>query len=229
MRKGLRVRKPVDPAQEGTERIQAFSDGVFAIAITLLILDIHVPALPLHAAPHALARALAHQWPAYGAYMFTFLMIGIYWANHHYIFRLYVRTNHAFNLLNVLFLMCICFLPYPTAVVAEFFAEPLQRGAAVTLYGIGLLLPASAWLLCWLYAASRSRLLDTRLAPAFVRRMTIQFWASCAVYAVAIALTQVSPGAGVAVALGLTLAYLLPPRPPQYTGPPADTPGGNQV
>ncbi|MDE2126214.1 MAG: DUF1211 domain-containing protein [Armatimonadetes bacterium] len=220
------MKRPADPTREGTERIQAFSDGVFAIAITLLILDIHVPTLPANAPPHALARALVNQWPAYGAYIFTFVMIGIYWANHHYIFRLYVRTNHAFNLLNVLFLMCICFLPYPTAVVAQYFAAPSQQSAAVTLYAIGLLLPAATWLLCWLYATSRRRLIDKRLTQGFIRQMTVQFCASCAVYAVAIAVTQVSPGAGIAIALGLTLIYLLPPRPPEYAGSTVDAGAG---
>src|SRR5262249_13474245 len=85
-----------DAAGLGTERIEAFSDGVFAIAITLLILEVKVP----HAGDpgFSLARALLRLWPQYLAYVLSFVMIGIYWANHHYVFKLYARTDHVFNL-----------------------------------------------------------------------------------------------------------------------------------
>src|SRR5579885_2843908 len=98
-------------SERETDRVEAFSDGVFAIAITLLILDIKVP-------PHGssdLLRILLGLWPAYFAYILSFVMIGIYWAQHHYIFKFIEKTNHVFNLLNLLFLLCIAFLPLPTS------------------------------------------------------------------------------------------------------------------
>ncbi|MGH7155513.1 MAG: TMEM175 family protein, partial [Acetobacteraceae bacterium] len=127
--------------EHGTERIEAFSDGVFAIAITLLILDVRVP----HAAT-SLWDELLHLWPSYFALVLSFVMIGIYWANHHYIFKLFERTNHALNLLNLLFLLCISFLPFPTAVLGGYIRDPVNQTTAATFYAFGLALPAIAWL-----------------------------------------------------------------------------------
>src|SRR5215470_9377854 len=85
-----------------TQRIEAFSDGVFAIAITLLVLEIKIP--QLHSPDQSgvpLSTALLRLWPSYFGYVFSFLMIGIYWANHHYIFNLYKQSDHVFALLDV--------------------------------------------------------------------------------------------------------------------------------
>lgn len=94
-----------------TSRIEFFSDGVFAIAITLLIIEIKVPHLPDGAT--GLGNALINLWSHYFAYVLSFLMIGIYWVNHHYLFGLFRRTNHIFGLLNVFFLMCIALRSVP--------------------------------------------------------------------------------------------------------------------
>src|SRR5215510_4445653 len=122
-----------------TQRIEAFSDGVFAIAITLLIIEIGVPHV---SSEESLSKALGDLWPKYFAYVLSFVMIGIYWANHHSFFRLFVRADHYFLMLNVLFLMAIAFLPFPTAVLGEYLDDPGQRDIAVSLYALGLLLPA---------------------------------------------------------------------------------------
>jgi hypothetical protein len=109
------------PPSLTTQRIEAFSDGVFAIAITLLVLEIKVPQLQTptpSGEPLSLRTALFQLWPSYFGYIFSFVMIGIYWANHHYIFHLYRHSDHIFALLNVLFLMCSFFLPFPTAILA---------------------------------------------------------------------------------------------------------------
>src|ERR1700761_4552740 len=100
----------LDPAgtERGTERVEAFSDGVFAIAITLLILEVKVPHPP--GTTINLLRELLRLWPSYFALVLSFVMIGIYWANHHYVFKLFERTDHSLNLLNLLLLLCISFL-----------------------------------------------------------------------------------------------------------------------
>jgi len=154
-----------------TQRIEAFSDGVFAIAITLLIIEIGVPHV---SGNESLASALGDLWPSYGAYVLSFVMIGIYWVNHHSLFRLFVRTDHYFLMLNVFFLMAIAFLPFPTAVLGEYLDNAQQRDAAVRLYSFGLLLPAFGWIVVWLYANARG-LVDERLAPEYVRFLTVQY------------------------------------------------------
>jgi uncharacterized membrane protein len=99
-----------------TSRLETFADGVMAIAITLLILEIDVP----HVGPgESLAAALADQWPSYAGYVVSFLTIGIMWVNHHHMFKLIQRANHTFLVLNVIFLMVIAAVPRPTALVAD--------------------------------------------------------------------------------------------------------------
>lgn len=196
----------------GTQRIEAFSDGVFAIAITLLIIEIGVPHVE---GGQSLRDALTDLWPSYGAYVLSFVMIGIYWANHHSFFRLFTRTDHIFLMLNVLFLMFIAFLPFPTAVLGEYLDDAGQRDTAVTLYSLGLLLPSFGWLLMWLYGNARG-LVDERLAPGYIRFLTVLYLLSNAFYATALAISFVSTWVALALVVGLTLLYLFPPRRPHY-------------
>jgi uncharacterized membrane protein len=139
-----------------TDRVEAFSDGVFAIAITLLVLDIKIEP----AGFQDLWRALADEWPAYLAFVTSFLTVGAVWLAHH---GLYVRlrsVDPGLMRLNVLLLLAVSFLPFPTGLMAE--ALQQSRGAeraAVVVYGatavvIELLLAAA-----WRYAASRPELL----------------------------------------------------------------------
>jgi uncharacterized membrane protein len=104
----------VSPGSD-TGRLETFADSVMAIAITLLILDVRVPVL-LHG--ESLAHALGHAWPSYASYATSFLVIGIIWVNHHRMFKLIERTDHAFLMINVVFLMVVSFIPFPTALVA---------------------------------------------------------------------------------------------------------------
>jgi uncharacterized membrane protein len=201
-----------ESGEHGTGRIEAFSDGVFAIAITLLIIEVAVPDV---ASDESLASALSDQWQSYLAYVLSFVIIGIYWVNHHALFRLITASDHGFLLLNVLFLMCIAFLPFPTAVLGDYLGEDTQRATAVTFYAFGLLLPALGWNGFWLYA-NRRGLVDHRLTPAFVRFRTLQYLASVALYTTALLASLVSAWAGLAICAGLTALYLLPPNRPQY-------------
>ena len=199
--------------RSGIARLEAFCDGVFAIAITLLILEVKFP----HAqdvSPGRLTQLLFDQWPAYGAYILSFVMIGIYWANHHYICRYFTRSDHAFNLLHVLFLMCVAFIPFPTAILGQYVTHPEAQRPAVALYVLGMLLPALAWLLIWCYASAGYRLLEPDLDRGFVTRLTWQFIISNLLYAGALALTWWAPMVSLTICVGLTLLYLLPPPKP---------------
>ena len=202
-------------AERGTERVEAFSDGVFAIAITLLILEVKVTHGTEGQGSVGLLRALLGLWPACFAYVLSFVMIGIYWANHHYIFKLYRPTDHTLNLLNLLLLMAIAFLPFPTAVLGDHLLDPVNQTTAASFYALGLLLPAIPWAGAWFYG-SRSRLIDERLDPHFLRRLNVQFTLTVAVYAVAMVLCLVEFHLGLGLCVGLTLLYLLPPPRPVY-------------
>ena len=196
-----------------TQRIEAFSDGVFAIAITLLIIEIKVPHLGDHG--KSLAQSLLDLWPAYFAYVLSFVMIGIYWANHHYVFHFYERTDHLFNLLNVFFLMWIAFLPFPTAVLGEYITNPQEQSSAITFYALGLLLPSVGWSTMWLYSCRR-QLLDCRLKPEFIVSLSRFYLSSLAIYLFSFAVSFVVPLVSIALSVGLTFLYLFPPKEPQY-------------
>src|SRR5919202_1051446 len=115
-------------------RLEAFSDGVLAIVITLLILEIKVPA----GADGTLGSALAEQWPQYVAFLLSFLIVGIIWLNHHATINLLRRTDHKVQVLNLILLLPVTVLPWPTALLAEYTHEGTagDRRVAVLVYGI---------------------------------------------------------------------------------------------
>ena len=124
-----------------TLRLEAFSDGVIAIAITLLVLEIRVPHIE-EATPDALWRALRGLWPSYLGYLISFATIGIMWANHHTIFRLIDRTDHYLVLANLLFLFFVAAIPFPTALMADYLGHPAEQ-VGVIVYGGWFLLTAA--------------------------------------------------------------------------------------
>ena len=107
-------------AEKETGRVEAFSDGVFAIAITLLVLEIKVPKLPHTVSSEALASALLDLWPSYLAFLLSFFAILIMWINHHGLFNLVRRVNHSFLYANGFLLLLVSFVPFPTSVLAEY-------------------------------------------------------------------------------------------------------------
>src|SRR5438876_9124079 len=115
--------------EKETGRIEAFSDGVFAIALTLLILDIHVP----HDLPAGtwLLDALWQQWPTYIAFIMGFSTIGIMWINHHRLFNLIKRSDHWLLVFNTMLLFGITIVPFPTSLVAQYFGHPGEQTAAL--------------------------------------------------------------------------------------------------
>lgn len=139
-----------------TGRVEAFSDGVFAIAITLLILIIEPPS-----GGKALGHELLRLWPAYLAYAVSFLTVGIMWVNHHTIFRHFARVDRPLLLLNILLLMLIAFVPFPTRVAAEFIRSADDRRAAALLYGTTMTVTSIFFLAVWIYGSRRLLLPDT--------------------------------------------------------------------
>ena len=136
-----------------TGRIEAFSDGVFAIAITLLVLDLKVPPQP------PLLAGLLAQWPIYAAYLISFLFILIMWVNHHWMFQHIQRIDSTFMLLNGLLLLGITVVPFPTNIVAQYILSPDQTVAAAVYNGWFLAIALFFNLLCR-YASHNGRLLS---------------------------------------------------------------------
>ena len=192
-----------------TGRIEAFSDGVFAIAITLLVIEIGVPHLQNEPEGTTLFGALIGEWPSYLGYAISFLQIGVVWANHHNRFTYIVRSDHILLFLNILFLMCVAFIPFPTALLAEYI-ESAERTTAVAVYTGTLAVTAVLFTLLWLYVANGYRLVDRNLDPATLRAMTRRYVAGMVLYIAAFALTFVNVVLSLVLVVGLALLFVLP-------------------
>ena len=130
--------------------MEAFSDGVFAIAITLLILAVGIEQA---LRTGNLADQLLELWPAYIAYAASFLTIGIMWVNHHAVFRQFARVDRPLLLLNILLLMLVAFVPFPTRVVADHARSAEDRQAAALLYGTTMTITAILFFSLWYYGS----------------------------------------------------------------------------
>jgi uncharacterized membrane protein len=185
-------------------RLEAFSDGVFAIAITLLVLTIPEPT-----SYHHLADALADQWPAYAAYVVSFAVIGVMWVNHHTIFEHFARIDHNLVYLNLVLLATVVLIPYPTQV----FGEALQRGegehVAAVFYSIVMTLNGMAWAALWLYGSSGRRLLKPEFPEEQRRRATVAFTFGTAIYLATIVVGLINAYACLAIhgAIGVYYAF----------------------
>jgi uncharacterized membrane protein len=149
---------------DGTERITAFSDGVFAIAITLLVLNLRVPDLPPDAPPEALLSELLSDLPNLQAYVLSFLVVGLFWTTHHRVFAYIRRYDTVLVWLNMFLLLFVCVLPYPTAMLGRFGGAIPVRIYTLTLATVSLF-----QLAIWCYATSGFRLVDPDLPPAMAR------------------------------------------------------------
>jgi uncharacterized membrane protein len=154
-----------------TTRTEAFSDGVFAIAITLLVLEIGVP----NGVEDDLLGALIDQWPSYLAYIVSFASIGAVWFAHTVITEYLHHTTSVFVRLNLLLLLVVSFLPFPTRLLAEYIGRSEPARVAATVYGINLLLTSLLVSALWRYAVHGGlvrRDLATEDVVALTRRLT---------------------------------------------------------
>jgi uncharacterized membrane protein len=173
----------------GTARAEAFSDGVFAIAITLLVLDLNVPESDLD----ELWRGILDQWPAYLGYVTSFAAIGGIWLAHHGIFRRLRYVNEHVMRLNLLLLMAVSFLPFPTRLVAETIGNEDAERVAVVFYGLALLAIALAIGGLWAAVLADRELLRPEVTEDEVRAITRSATPNVAAYVVGTAVAFVFP------------------------------------
>jgi uncharacterized membrane protein len=188
-------------------RMEAFSDGVLAIVITLLILDVKVPSAEGH-----LGRALAEQWPQYAAYLISFFVVGIIWLNHHAVVQLLERTDHTLQVLNLLLLLPVSVLPWPTAVLAEYLRDGTEHDqrVAVLVYGITSSAMAIAFNLLWRYVLRHPELHRPEVTREALAVRNRRFNLGPYVYPVTTVIGLFSTWAFLAITFGLALLYLLP-------------------
>lgn len=192
--------------QRATGRLEAFSDGVFAITITLLILEIKPPA-----DSSRLLHGLAALWPSYLAYAVTFLFIGQVWANHHVMFDHIRAADRGVLLLNTVLLMVVVFLPFATSVLAGAFRDGHGQRTAVIFYGLAFDATALTFNAVWQYAR-RHRLLSETLDGTGATAISRRFQLALAWLAVGALLGAVVPVLGVAVIAAFNAFYWIPIR-----------------
>jgi uncharacterized membrane protein len=187
-------------------RLVAFSDGVFAITITLLILEIRPPT-----DDENLLHGLVALWPSYLAYAVTFLFIGQVWANHHVMFDNIRAADRTVLFLNTVLLMVVAFLPFATSVLAEALRSEHGQGTAVGFYGIAFGLTALTFNAVWQYAW-RHGLLSEGLGSADATAISRRFQLALAWLATGALLGALLPALGVAVMVAFNGFYWLPIR-----------------
>jgi uncharacterized membrane protein len=207
--------------EKETSRLEAFSDGVFAVAITLLVLNIKIPGLDLPPGKLQVDTDLWHtlgdEWPMLAAYVTSFATIGIMWLNHHRLFIHIKRINSVLVLLNLLLLLFIVFVPVPTALLAEYVNRPDQHAAAI-IYSATFVLTACSFNLLWRYASYHNRLIGKNVDSRAVQAISKQYLFGPLVYLITFALAFVSTPATIITSFAIALFFALPalpPRPPR--------------
>ncbi len=196
---------PTRAAGFRTARLEAFSDGVFAIAITLLVLEISVPL----SSEDDLLKALGEQWPSYLGYVVSFSTIGAVWLAHTVITEYLDHADAKILRLNLLLLLVVAFMPFPTKLLAGFADNADAERVAATVYGINLLLTMVMVSLLWRYAL-REHLVRPDLADDDVRTLTTRLTPSLGAYVVMILVGLLLPTVAVAGYLVIALFLLLP-------------------
>jgi uncharacterized membrane protein len=189
-----------------TARLETFADGVFAIAATLLILNVDAQ---IREGSTGIGDRLLEIWPSYIAYAVSFVTIGIIWSNHHTVMAQLGRVNRTFLMLNVFLLLCVAFLPFPTRLVAEHLRDRAELEPAALTYGATMTVMSVCYLSLWLYAIRGRRLLRDDSNPRTVSGITRSYLPGTPLWLTATLLALVSPLASVALFGAIALFYVV--------------------
>jgi uncharacterized membrane protein len=187
--------------EPGTTRLETFSDGVFAIAATLLVLELSV------SSTEPLGHELIHIWPQYLAYITSFVTIGIIWMNHHHTVSLIARTDRTMLFINNLLLLTVAFLPFPTKLVGDYLRGDGERAAALAYAGtlVVMAILHQAW---WQYARGNRRLIAVETPDSALRAVDRAYWPGVPMYAAVFIVAFFSPLAAVVITFAIAAFYL---------------------
>ncbi|MBF9067854.1 TMEM175 family protein [Streptacidiphilus fuscans] len=205
-------------------RVEAFSDGVFAIAITLLVLQLAVNNPARVTSSGAAWSQLGHLWPAYDAYVVSFLVIGIMWLNHHTVFGYVARVDRGLLVINLLLLLVVAALPFPTALVSDWLNTPGASTVAVAVFSGFMVAHAVTFQSLWWWLTRTGHLFDSRVDIAAARATRRRFAAGTVVYPILLGLSFVSPLVTMVLhgAMALYYAFNQLPIPLRADLPPDD-------
>jgi uncharacterized membrane protein len=197
-------------------RTEAFSDGVFAIVITLLILEIKVPdphSIPVDQVAHELPHRLWELKAMFIAYVLSFFIVGTFWVAHHNIFKLIRSTDRMLMWLNLALLMCVAFIPFPTALIGEYPSQPI----AIVVYGLTVTASSVMLVLLWNYATKDHKHVDPDMPPALIKRVRGQMLLAPPVYLAASALAYVNIWLSFLLFAALQVHYMRPGQIDRHT------------
>lgn len=187
-----------------TNRIEALGDGVFAIVMTLLILEIHVPHLADHG--RSMPAGLLKLWPKFLCYIISFITLGVYWVAHHLHFYTIKRADRGLLWINVLFLMVVGLVPFSTALIGEHY----DRKSAVIFFAANMILIGLALFLHWIYATHKQRLTEPGVDPSLVTAVKHVILMGPVVYLIAIGAAFIDTRISIALFLLVNLLYIIP-------------------
>jgi uncharacterized membrane protein len=199
-----------------TNRLEAFSDGVLAVAITLLVLDIRVPD---PGSPGSLASKLGHAWPNYAAYVISFITIGIIWVNHHAMISRLREADHTILVLNLLVLLSIAVLPFATSLLARYLREPRGQHLAAAIYSGAFLVMSLLFSVLQRHILfAKPHLLAVPMPERSRRQLLKRATAGLVPYALATALAPVSAYATLIICGAVAVFYASPLASAAETG-----------
>ena len=194
--------------EKETGRMEGFSDGVFAIAITLLVLDLRIPEAENIGNSDALIQYLQRQWPAYLAFCMSFFSIFIMWVNHHKIFKQIYSRNTGLTFANGLILFFASVVSYPTALLARYFDTPSAHFAVAVYTGLFVLINLS-YILLWEIACKDRKLLRPNTSTITIRKIRMEYIYGLPIYVFAFGLSFSFPGVSLVICLGLWIFWVL--------------------
>jgi len=200
--------EPLDPS---LARLSAFSDGVFAFAITLLVLTIRIPHSTDADAGAGLRALLIQQWRNYLAFVLSFMLVGINWANHRVMFSKFARSSHVLVWLNLFYLMVgVAFMPIPTAILGDWIGNPQNQVIAAVFYGAASIVGGIAFNMVWWYGAYAGKLTSPGLTAGERRAHTIAWSIAPLAVVTLTAIAFVNPMLAVAGYVAIVVFYVLP-------------------
>jgi TMEM175 potassium channel family protein len=184
-------------------RLEAFSDGVFAVAITLLVIEIAVPT------GEDLWHQLKEEWPSFAAFFVSFWVIGIIWVNHHGVLDHLKRANRGVLYLNLLLLMTVVFIPFSTALLADHLKSGADEEVAAVVYSAAFTAMGLAFGSLWTYITRHRQALGVELSDDEVRRRTVVFLVGNPFYVIALVVAFISPAAVLVINGAVAIYYMV--------------------
>jgi uncharacterized membrane protein len=191
---------------DGTSRVEAFSDGVIAIIVTLLIFEVRLPELPPHATSEAFSDALLSIAPKFGSFALSFAAVAIYWVNHHHFFSGVTRSDWKLLWLNNLLLFFLSIVPFTTAVLGDHLDQPL----AIALYALNLGLAAAAFTLMGWYVLFVGRLVDPSVTESTRRREFGRSLIGTTIYLACVPIGFLFPTVALVLFIVIPITYVVP-------------------